>query len=227
MTHCNDAAAYEQYVLMERQLYRVFNLLTATSLRTRLVRVTYYDSERGREIATKIAFLIEDEERFAARSGLTPLELPTIDSARYDPAALALLDVFQYFVGNTDWSAFAGPAGEQCCHNVVPFARADGVLLPVPYDFDATGIVNSPYSLPDERLRIQTVRQRLYRGRCREMSELQPVFDRIHRAACGDQRAVHADRGTQRENRGQRARLRRRVLRLGGRCGQEPNARFE
>ena len=140
--------------------------------------------------------------------------------ARYDPAALVLLDVFQYFVGNTDWSAFAGPAGEQCCHNVVPFARADGVLLPVPYDFDATGIVNAPYSLPDERLRIQRVRQRLYRGRCREVSELQPAFRPIRRAACGDQRAVHAGRGPQRENGSQRARLRRRVLRLGGRCGQ-------
>ncbi len=49
--------------------------------------------------------------------------------------SLALLDVFQYFLGNTDWSALAGPAGEECCHNVVPYVRADGVLVPVPVRF--------------------------------------------------------------------------------------------
>ena len=87
--------------------------------------------------------------------------------------------MFQYFIGNTDWSAIAGPAGQPCCHNVVPYARADGMLVPVPYDFDASGIVDAPYSLPDERLPIKYVRQRLYRGRCRDLATLQPTLDRF------------------------------------------------
>jgi hypothetical protein len=176
VTHCGSSAANEQYVRLERQLYLVLGLFTETSLRTRLVNVTYFDTERGRELGTKVGFLIEDEERFAERMGLTPVTAERVDSARYDPDALAVVDVFQYFIGNTDWSAIAGPAGEQCCHNVVPFARADGVLVPVPYDFDASGIVDTPYSMPDERLPIQDVRQRLYRGRCRELADLQPTF---------------------------------------------------
>lgn len=179
VTHCNAASVYEQYVLLERQLYRVLNLLTDTSLRIRPVSVTYYDSERGRELVTKPGFLIEDEERFADRLGVVPVSLERIDVARYDPATLMLLETFQYFIGNTDWSAAAGPAGQPCCHNVVPFARADGVLLPVPYDFDSSGIVGAPYPLPDERLPIRSVRQRLYRGPCRELATLQPVFDRF------------------------------------------------
>jgi hypothetical protein len=179
VTHCDASSTYEQYVRLERQVYRVLDLLTDASLRTRLVTVIYYDSERGSEVATKPGFLIEDEERFAERLGLTTVALERIDAARYDAAALAVLDVFQYFIGNTDWSALAGPADEQCCHNVVPFARADGVLLPVPYDFDSTGIVDAPYAVPPERLSIRTVRQRLYRGRCRDLAELTPVFARF------------------------------------------------
>jgi hypothetical protein len=179
VTHCNAASAYEQYVLIEQQLYRALNLLTDKSLRIRPVKVTYYDSERERELVTKPGFLIEDEQRFADRLGVMPVALERIDAARYDAATLMLLDTFQYFIGNTDWSAAAGPTGEPCCHNVVPFARGDGVLLPVPYDFDSSGIVGAPYTLPDERLPIRTVRQRLYRGRCREQASFEPVFDRF------------------------------------------------
>jgi hypothetical protein len=176
VTHCESDPGHEVYVQLERQIYRALNLLTDVSLRTRPVKITYVDSDRGREIVDRQGFLIEDEERFAERSGLTTVPLESIPRDAYDPSALVMLEVFQYFIGNTDWSAFAGPAGEACCHNIVPFARPDGVLLPVPYDFDATGIVGVPYAQPDERLRIQNVRTRLYRGRCRDLAALAPVF---------------------------------------------------
>jgi hypothetical protein len=176
VTHCLDNTEHDQYVLLERQIYLALNLLTEASLRTRPVKISYFDSERGREGPNRPGFLIEDEGRFAERSGLTTVTAERIERARYDPGALAMLDVFQYFIGNTDWSAVDGPAAEPCCHNVVPFARADGVLLPVPYDFDSTGLVEAPYALPAAGLPIQTVRDRLYRGGCRPVAELDPVL---------------------------------------------------
>ena len=42
----------------------------------------------------------------------------------------------------------------------------------MPYDFDATGVVNAPYARPIQSLQIRSVRQRLYRGRCRPQPEL-------------------------------------------------------
>lgn len=176
VTHCASGTAPEQHVRLERQIYLALNLLTDMTLRTRAVKITYVDTDRGREIVDRPGFLIEDEERFAERSGLTTVSVESIDREAYDPSALAMLDVFQYFIGNTDWSAFEGPDGEACCHNVVPFARADGVLLPVPYDFDASGLVSAPYAVPAEGLPIQSVRDRLYRGRCRDLAALEPVF---------------------------------------------------
>lgn len=179
VTHCDTRQSYDDYVRLEYLAYRVLNLLTPSSLRARLVTVSYTDSARGRDLATRPGVLLEDEGRFAERQGWTVFEGPAVERAKYDAEALALLDVYQYLIGNTDWSALAGPRGEECCHNVVPYTRADGTFVPVPYDFDASGIVDPPHALPDERLRIRDVRQRLYRGRCRTPAELAPTFARF------------------------------------------------
>jgi hypothetical protein len=176
VTHCRADTDHEQHVLLERQIYLALNQLTSASLRTRPVKITYLDTDRGREIVDRLGFLIENEDRFAERSGFTTVSLQRVDRALYDPSTLAMLDVFQYFIGNTDWSALEGPGEDACCHNVVPFARADGVLLPVPYDFDASGLVAAPYAVPAQGLPIQSVRDRLYRGGCRDLAALEPVF---------------------------------------------------
>jgi hypothetical protein len=195
VTHCGTGEAFERYQAIEYTAYRVLNLVTDMSLRVRPVEVTYYDSRKQRTVITKPGFLIEDEERFAARHGLHLVKAERVDRSRYDPAALALVDMFQYFVGNTDWSASAGPPGSDCCHNVVPVARQDGVLVPIPYDFDATGIVNPPYALPAAGLPIRDVRTRLYRGQCRNAAELAASYEpfQSHRAeitALFDQQAA-------------------------------------
>ncbi len=181
VTHCDPGGVYEQYLWLEYSAYRVLNLLTDNSLRVRVVEATYYDPERKREIATKPGLLIEDEKRFAARQGLEVVPDPRIDRARYDQGALALVEVFEYFIGNTDWSAVAPPVDGDCCHNIVPFARADGKLVPVPYDFDLSGLVNKPEALPAPELPIRKVRQRLYRGPCRDLAELQASFELFQR----------------------------------------------
>jgi len=176
VTHCNPSDAYDQYVLVEYLSYRALALLTDLTLRARLVKVTYYDSQRGREIAVRPGILLEDEDRFAERKGFGRIEDEQVDRARYDQAALGLVYLFEFMIGNTDWAATAGPAGTECCHNVIPYARPDGVLMPVPYDFDSSGLVNAPYALPDERLKVTSVLDRVYRGTCEPKETLKPRF---------------------------------------------------
>jgi hypothetical protein len=179
VTHCDSRGSYDDYVRLEYLSYRVLSLLTPQSLRARLVRVSYFDSERERDLGTRPGILLEDEERFAQRQGFTIFDEPTVVRERYDTEAAALVDVFQYLIGNTDWSAVAGPRGEACCHNVVPYVRADGAFVPVPYDFDSAGIVSPPHAVPNERLPIRDVRVRLYRGPCRPAADLAAVFARF------------------------------------------------
>lgn len=170
VTHCMNRDDYEQYVLQEYAIYRVLRLLTPESFETRLLRVTYEDSSGGRPV-TRYGFLTEDPERLAERLHGTLVTRQGVRQADLDPAGAALLGLFQYFVANTDWSV---PG----LHNVALVSIHD-VLHPVPYDFDWSGVIEAPYARPDTRLRIRTVRERLYRGLCQDAATLEPVLARF------------------------------------------------
>lgn len=79
---------------------------------------------------------------------------------------LNLTSVFEFLIGNTDFSPIAGAAGDECCHNYILLGSGDVPLWAVPYDFDQSGFVDAPYAGPSPSLNIRNVRQRLYRGRC-------------------------------------------------------------
>jgi hypothetical protein len=68
-------------------------------------------------------------------------------------------------VGNTDYSIWA-------LHHVVIVQDKKRILFPVAYDFDLSGMVHPPYAVVDPRLRIRSVTDRLYRGPCRTVEEL-------------------------------------------------------
>jgi hypothetical protein len=85
--------------------------------------------------------------------------------------------VFQFMIGNTDFDPFhAEPDEDACCHNAVLVGTMRGPVIPVPFDFDWSGVVDAPYARPDPRLGIRTVRQRRFWGVCRARDELEAVF---------------------------------------------------
>lgn len=188
VTHCqDDREEYEQYVLLEYLIYRTYNLLTDLSFRVRLARITYRNTEKDDEPVTRYAFLIEDEDMLAARHGWTYYKVPGVPPNMVDPENLALVGVFQYFIGNADFSAFMPePDKDECCHNIKPIGEPTGPLYCVPYDFDLAGLLNTRYAnrLFRENLRtlgIRSVRQRLYRGLCYSQPYLPQVFDLFNR----------------------------------------------
>jgi len=155
--------SYEQLVLLEYLSYRVFSLITDTSFRVRLAKITYVDVNGKDEPETRLAFLIEDDGALAARVGAEAFSVETgknLPPEYFDPMSSVTLSIFQYMIGNTDWS-------EVAVHNV-SILDDSGVAVPVPYDFDFSGLVDAPYAIPAEGLGIRTVKERLYLGYCRE-----------------------------------------------------------
>jgi hypothetical protein len=169
VTHCRASASFQQYVLLEYAAYRMFNALSPASFDVRLAMIDYVD-DSGKAIASRYGFFIEDLRDVARRNGMQEAKLPDrIPTTSLSARPAALYALFQHMIANHDWSMRAGPAGEDCCHNAKLIAPARGIaagVIPIPYDFDFSGLVSPPYAVPPDQLQISSVRQRQYRGYC-------------------------------------------------------------
>jgi hypothetical protein len=164
--HCKFFDRFEQMVLREYLAYRILNAVTEESFRVRLLRVTYNNTEKSKKGQVRYAFLIEHKNRLAERYDLKDLELERTSVSSIQADQLNLTSVFQFLIGNTDFSPIAGATDNECCHNYVLFGKENSPVLAIPYDFDQSGFVDAPYAIPNPNFHIRTVRQRLYRGRC-------------------------------------------------------------
>jgi hypothetical protein len=186
VTHCQSDRTYERNLLREYALYRIFNALTDTSFRVRLARVTYIDTTRA-DTLTRYGFLIESDAGLAQRIGAEQLEANNVHDMVTDPAYMTLVAVFQYLIGNTDWSVWGR-------HNIAIMRRSaePQILFAVPYDFDFSGAVGAAYATPPPQLPIRSVRERLYRGFCQPDTLLHRVLDRFRTARDSMYAAVRA-----------------------------------
>lgn len=167
VTHCKSSTAFQQKVLLEYSVYKMYNLLTPHSFLVRLANIDYLGPD-GRPIVSRIGYFLEDLSDVAKRNGMkqthAPNVIPATDLSGPDAARYALL---QDMVANHDWSMRAGPAGKECCHNAELIGPlGPGSTVPIPYDFDFSGFVDAPYATPPDELHLASVRQRVYRGYC-------------------------------------------------------------
>ncbi len=165
-TGCEDSKEYEQITLREYLSYPMFNIVTPLAFRARLARVTYADEKAKKKNAARFAIFIEHENDVARRNEGRIVEIPRIVFKDLDPETLTRMMLFEFMIGNTDMSIWA-------LHNVRLVQKPDRTLLAVPYDFDLSGLVHAPYAIPDRRLGLRSVVERLYRGPCRTMEEFE------------------------------------------------------
>ena len=168
VTHCEDAAGAQKYLLLEYAAYRIANVLTPLSFAVRLASIDYQELN-GRPVTSRYGFFIENEHDTAKRNHLHEAETgPRVPVSALDPATAARAAIFRYLIGDVDWSMGSGGASKTCCHNfklLVPKGATTG-FLPIPYDFDSAGLVAPAYALPPQGAGIDDVHERRYRGYC-------------------------------------------------------------
>ncbi|HXG71856.1 MAG TPA: hypothetical protein VNJ04_14710 [Gemmatimonadaceae bacterium] len=169
VSFCRDRDNYEQYVLQELQLYRAYQVLTPVSHKVRLLRVAYTDSANQKTEATRYAIMLEEPDALAARLGWKIMDQKGAMPGDLDPFFDSLVGVFQYFIGNTDFSTNG-------LHNMELLQKPDGTMIPLAYDFDFSGAVNAAYATVDPKLSVTHVRARLFRGYCTEGDSFAKVF---------------------------------------------------
>lgn len=149
----------DQFVVHEWLVYKLYNLVTEQSFRARLVKVTFIDDDHKKMVAPFYGMLLEDEKQMAKRNNSTSVK-KKMKPYETNQESFLKMAVFEYMIGNTDWSV-------EYLQNI-KLITLDSVFAPVavPYDFDLSGIVDAPYALPAPELKMASVRERRYRGYC-------------------------------------------------------------
>jgi hypothetical protein len=149
----------DEYITREWLIYKLYNLITPQSFRARLVRVTMDDTVKKKQ-TTFYGILLEEEEQMARRNKMIPVKIKKADPKVIDLHEFLTLAVFEYMIGNTDWSV-------EYQQNIQLIAEDSlHIPVPVPYDFDHCGLVNANYAKPADELEMRSVTERRYRGYC-------------------------------------------------------------
>ena len=161
---CTSGTENKNYILKEYLAYKLFNVLTDTSLRVRLVTVNFIDTEKKRDPIHKYGFFIEPVEMLTARTSSVQIESANLKQKDIVPDVMDRLAIFNYMIGNYDWSV---PG----LHNILVIKplviESTGLGIAIPYNFDWTGLVNASYAIPSKDVGIKNVRERIFEEICR------------------------------------------------------------
>lgn len=177
VTHCKESKIYEQYLMKEYLTYKIYNEISPYSFRVRLIRMKYIDTGRKNKETNSWAFMIEPEKMLAERLEVISVKSDAVSQRYTDTLSMDVVALFMYMIGNADYSV----AGR---HNLKLIRRKDPLkplVVPIPYDFDYTGIVNASYAIPGENLGLLSVTERYFLGPCRDDHQYLAAIDQIQR----------------------------------------------
>lgn len=167
VTHClDDESGKDNLVLREYLAYQLFEALTPQSFRTQLARITYQDDDNPDFQMTRYGFLIEDVDELAERiGGKECKDCYGLPKEQYQNSAEHIVSLFQFMVGNTDWSL-------EMNRNVKQIRMPGGDYIPVPYDFDFSVLVGAPYLRPNGDLNQTAEMERIFLGHAKNVKEI-------------------------------------------------------
>ena len=183
---CFDQKGASNKVIKEYMAYKMYEAVSPYHFKTRLLEIDF-NEVKGKKLKNHKfkGFLVEDDKVLAKRHGGNRIKDRKVHPMAQDTISSVRNAFFQYMIGNTDYSVLAG-------HNE-KLLFIDKEVLPVPYDFDMSGLVNASYSTVSEikgvQLPITKVTERLYRGYKRSDA----IFEQMRREYLGNQAAVMAE----------------------------------
>jgi hypothetical protein len=166
ITHCQSGIPeYEEFVVQEYLIYRMYEVLSDISYKTRLLKVTYEDKKDPGRTLTRYAFFLEDNSLLEERLKGHIIDVPTVIPENVDWNHYVIISFFEYMIVNTDWSL-------PIMHNIT-LLSLDYFKppVPVPFDFDWSGLINIPYKVPTIAGMQTRVPERVYKGPCLSRKE--------------------------------------------------------
>jgi hypothetical protein len=162
--HCDGGNMSDEYLLREFLVYKLYNIISDTSYRVRLLRINYIDTENKKKPVTHYGMFIEPNNILAQRIKATEVKVSNLTQRYIQPDIMDKVSIFNYMVSNWDWNI-------PYLQNVTifkPYYNASpGSGIAVPYDFDLSGIVSPYYEVLPEVYGLSSSRDRIFLGMCR------------------------------------------------------------
>ena len=157
VTHCmNDPEMAKKLLVREYLAYKMYNVITTQSYRVQFVKINYRDT-KSENVTTQFGILIEDTAQLRNRMQATKEENAyNFPRERFNIQQVKVVSVFNYMIGNSDWSISAA-------RNVKILSK-NGKNLLVPYDFDFSGVVDAPYAVLKKEHGISSTKDRVFLG---------------------------------------------------------------
>ena len=174
VTYCvEDEKAARETLLKEYLIYKLYNQITIASYRVQLLDIEYKDVNTG-ETRKQMGFLIEDTAQLRDRLGADKSENERIiNPEEFHTKYRKTVAVFEYRIGNADWILTSAKN--------VKYIVKDTVVIPVPYDFDFSALVDAPYALFVGTKGQSSFYDRVYLGFEREYDDLERTINAFSR----------------------------------------------
>lgn len=168
---CLKQKSMNDNVIKECMAYQLYEIISPYHFKTRMVIIDFTETRGKKTVIHKLkGFLIEDDKKISARHNGKILKR-FVHPLGQDAITSVQNAFFQYMISNTDYSTAYQ-------HNEKLFF-IDNKMIPVPYDFDMSGLVDASYAvvsqIQNETLEITDVKQRMYRGFKRDEKIFQQV----------------------------------------------------
>lgn len=159
---CENSGDKNELVMKEYVAYKMYEKVSPYHFKTRMANLTYIETDGKKSKSYDlVAFMIEDDDLVAKRWNAKIMENLNLHPLRLADTSSVKHDLFQYMISNIDWST-------TYLHNSKIMLQGTNRYIPLCYDFDMSGFVNPPYGQPNVDLGQQDIRDRIYRGFCRQ-----------------------------------------------------------
>ncbi len=157
---CKSSTACEQYIFKEYLIYKLYNILSPYSYNVKLGSVKFIDSGNTKSKPhEQYTIILENDDEMASRLQGNSVKVSKGNWSMINEDQSALMTMFQYMVGNTDWAV-------PNMHNLRCFKfPEENKYFFIPYDFDYAGLVSTYYAIPHPSLGLKDVKIRYYKGR--------------------------------------------------------------
>lgn len=167
VTHCSDnKQEAKEWLYREYLAYQMYRALTPNSYRVQMLRITYIDINTGKK-SKNWGFFIEDTAQLAHRMNAKKIDQWGLRANDFQTLDLKVMSLFQYMIGNTDWEI-------NTSRNLKMFKK-DGKFIPVPYDFDFSGLVATSYARPSANYELSNIKERVYMGFLQDLHDMHDV----------------------------------------------------